>query len=162
MEFLQASKLFLACAVLFVAQPLYCAIILIIFSLGIDDNVQDGQNTIITNVFFRVWPYAAILLVLFVLGGKKLGGVYSTEQAFVTKDGETTAVVGGAPVYQTAWGYQVPLDTRAATQTHRHDNYGGSDSQAQLNSYYAQGYHVQNHQQQLQQQYHHQHQPHYG
>lgn len=124
-EFPQASKLFLACAVLFVAQPLYCAIILIIFSLGID-NVQGGPNTIITNVFFRVWPYAAILLVLFVLGSKKVGGVYSTEQAFVTKEGDTAAA-GGAPVYQTAWGYQVPLDTRAATQTHQHGGYGGGD-----------------------------------
>ncbi|OAA52495.1 hypothetical protein BBO_00336 [Beauveria brongniartii RCEF 3172] len=151
---LQASKYFLTCAVLFVAQPFYNIIISIIFRLG-SSSVSGVEATIVTDVVFRTWPYVLILVVLFVLGRRKIGGVWSTQQPFQTKD-----AAAGETVYQTPWGYQVTHQT-APRQAPVHD------SQAQLNNYYAQphqqgaqeGLHQQNHQQQQQQQ---QQQPHYG
>ncbi|KAM3552303.1 hypothetical protein MY1884_007271 [Beauveria asiatica] len=145
-----ASKYFLTCAVLFVAQPLYNIIISIIFRLG-SSSVSGVEATIVTDVVFRTWPYALILIVLFVLGRNKIGGVWSTQQPFQTKD-----AAAGETVYQTPWGYQVTHQT-APRQAPVHN------SQAQLNDYYAQP-HQQGAQEGLHQQYHQhqQQQPHYS
>ncbi|KAM3499196.1 hypothetical protein MY10362_007527 [Beauveria mimosiformis] len=140
-----ASKYFLTCAVLFVAQPFYNIIISIIFRLG-SSSVSGVEATIVTDVVFRTWPYALILVVLFVLGRRKIGGVWSTQQPFQTKD-----AAAGETVYQTPWGYQVTHQT-APRQAPVHD------SQAQLNNYSAQP-HQQGAQEGLHQQ---QQQPHYG
>ncbi|PMB67182.1 hypothetical protein BM221_006844 [Beauveria bassiana] len=102
---LKASKYFLTCAVLFVAQPLYNIIISIMFRLG-SSSVSGIEATIVTDVVFRTWPYALILVVLFVLGRRKIGGVWSTQQPFQTKD-----AAAGETVYQTPWGYQVTHQT---------------------------------------------------
>ncbi|TQV97826.1 hypothetical protein V2A60_006451 [Cordyceps javanica] len=150
-----ASTYFVACAMLFVAQPLYNMIILIIFNLSSSD-VAGVEATIVTDVIFRMWPYALILLILFVLGRKKIGGVWSTQQPFQTKE-----AAAGETVYQTPWGYHVTHQTvPQQPQTY--------DSQAQLNNYYAQPQHgaqeMQHHQyyEQQQQQQQQQQQPHYG
>lgn len=134
------------------AQPLYNIVILGVFHLS-NSYVPGGMATIVTDVVFRVWPYVLILLILFVLGRKKIGGVWSTQQPFQTKD-----AAAGETVYQTPWGYSVTHQT-VAQQAPVHD------SQAQLNNYYAQPHQsiqdVQHHHQQVphQQQ---QQQPHYG
>ncbi|ATY64584.1 hypothetical protein A9K55_004294 [Cordyceps militaris] len=148
----QASTYFVVCAGLFVAQPLYNVIILIVFCLNSYD-VSGAEATIVTDVIFRTWPYALILVTLFVLGRKKVGGVWSTQQPFLTKEANA-----GETVYQTPWGYQVTHQTAPPQAT-------TIDSQAQLNSYYAQpqqgthdGQYQQYHHHQLQQQQ----QPHYG
>lgn len=147
-----ASTYFVVCAGLFVAQPLYNVIILIVFCLNSYD-VSGAEATIVTDVIFRTWPYALILVTLFVLGRKKVGGVWSTQQPFLTKEANA-----GETVYQTPWGYQVTHQTAPPQAT-------TIDSQAQLNSYYAQPqqgthdgqYQQYHHHQQQQQQ-----QPHYG
>lgn len=148
-----ASKHFLTCAVLFVAQPLYNIIISIIFRLG-SSSVSGVEATIVTDVVFRTWPYALILVVLFVLGRRKIGGVWSTQQPFQTKD-----AAAGETVYQTPWGYQVTHQT-APPQAPVYD------SQAQLNDYYAQppqqGAQEGQHHQHQQYHQHQQQQPHYG
>ncbi|KAJ3492839.1 hypothetical protein NLG97_g5114 [Lecanicillium saksenae] len=140
-----ASNYFLACAILFVIQPLYNVIIFIIFDLGLYIVASFGP-TIVTDVILRMWPYASILLILFVLGRKKIGGVWSTQQPFQTKD-----AVAGETVYQTPWGYQVTHSTIP-------QQVPSQDAQAELNNYYAQPQH---NTQPLQHQQHQQ-QPHYG
>ncbi len=109
--------------------------------------------TIVTDVVFRVWSYVLILLILFVLGRKKIGGVWSTQQPFQTKD-----AAAGETVYQTPWGYTVTHQT-APQQVPVHG------SQAQLNNYYAQpqqGAQDVQHQYQQNQYQQQQQQPHYG
>ncbi|KAJ6786092.1 hypothetical protein PWT90_05980 [Aphanocladium album] len=120
-----ASTYFLVCAVLFVIQPLYNVIIYIIFNLGLYI-VANFEPTIVTDVILRMWPYASILILLFVLGRKKIGGVWSTQQPFQTKE-----AAAGETVYQTPWGYQV---THQATPQQAPPQ----DAQTQLNNYYAQ------------------------
>lgn len=135
------------------AQPLYNIIILGVFYLG-NFYVPGVLATIVTDVVFRVWPHVLILLILFVLGRKKIGGVWSTQQPFQTKD-----AAAGETVYQTPWGYSVTQQT-APQQAPVHD------SQAQLNTYYAQPHSgtqdVQHHHQQSPYQQQQQQQPHYG
>ncbi|KAJ4150537.1 hypothetical protein LMH87_011283 [Akanthomyces muscarius] len=148
-----ASNYFLTCAALFVAQPLYNIIILIIFYVN-TSYVPGVMVTMVTDVVFRVWSYVLILLILFVLGRKKIGGVWSTQQPFQTKD-----AAAGETVYQTPWGYTVTHQT-APQQVPVHG------SQAQLNNYYAQpqqgAQDVQHQYQQNQYQQQQQQQPHYG
>ncbi|KAM3519960.1 hypothetical protein NHJ13051_007148 [Beauveria bassiana] len=133
--------------------PLYNIIISIMFRLG-SSSVSGIEATIVTDVVFRTWPYALILVVLFVLGRRKIGGVWSTQQPFQTKD-----AAAGETVYQTPWGYQVTHQT-APPQAPVYD------SQAQLNDYYAQppqqGAQEGQHHQHQQYHQHQQQQPHYG
>lgn len=135
------------------AQPLYNIIILIIFYVN-TSYVPGVMATIVTDVVFRVWSHVLILLILFVLGRKKIGGVWSTQQPFQTKD-----AAAGETVYQTPWGYTVTHQT-APQQVPVHG------SQAQLNNYYAQPQQgvqdVQHQYQQNQYQQQQQQQPHYG